>query len=171
MCSATHAGFRVRRSYADVREEAGLRSATGPGKPYWKSPDGSTGLVEPCIGIGAGAGADTGTGGRVEVEIVVVVVLVAIDAGACDLRVWMSMAVAAAPAAAPPAATMASVNLDMLTRPYFSSSLSSMSYCPIPLVVILLYQNKVEVQLHHKSCAPRFPDLTLHVDHTAMPSI
>ena len=42
MCSATQAGLRVRRSKEDVREFAGRRSATGPGKPYWKRPLGST---------------------------------------------------------------------------------------------------------------------------------
>ena len=43
MCSATHCGFRVRRSKAEVVERVGWRSDTGPGKPYWNRPLGSTG--------------------------------------------------------------------------------------------------------------------------------
>lgn len=45
MCSATQDGLRVRRSKALVRERVSIWSATGPGKPYWKSPAGSTGAV------------------------------------------------------------------------------------------------------------------------------
>ena len=43
MCSATHRGFRVLRSKAEVVERVGWRSEIGPGKPYWRRPLGSTG--------------------------------------------------------------------------------------------------------------------------------
>ena len=46
MCSATQCGFRVARLNDEVREEPARRSATGPGKPYWKRPFGSTGFVK-----------------------------------------------------------------------------------------------------------------------------
>ena len=56
ICSATHAGFRVRRSKDDVSEAAGRRSATGPGNPYWKRPLGSTCfLSQPSVTQEAGA--------------------------------------------------------------------------------------------------------------------
>lgn len=74
MCSATHAGFRVRRSYVDVRDAAGRRSFTGPGKPYWKTPLGSTGGARAAAtGLGM-AGTDeigVGRGGPVTVVVVV----------------------------------------------------------------------------------------------------
>ena len=79
MCSATQCGFRVRRSKEDVREAAGRRSATGPGKPYWKIPLGSTGLwaaMAGCVILGTG-GRGVGLGG----PVVVVVVVVVMDGG------------------------------------------------------------------------------------------
>lgn len=102
----------MRRSYDEVNEAAGRRSATGPGKPYWYRPLGSTGVK------GTGAfeiGAVTGTGGAgiVEDEVETVVVLVAIDGVCAGFLGPYSAAVAAAPAAAPPTATRARVNLDM----------------------------------------------------------
>lgn len=71
-----------------MRDGALRMSATGPGKPYWKTPAGSTGgrAGSRCErGIGA---AGTGTGGAgavrdvVEVEVVVVaMVFVAVSLG------------------------------------------------------------------------------------------
>ena len=67
MCSATQDGLRVRRSKEDVRALTGRKSATGPGKPYWKRPFGSTGGVMAVMGL------DMGTG--VEGVVVLVVIL------------------------------------------------------------------------------------------------
>lgn len=84
MCSATQAGFLVRRSYEDVKDAAGLRSATGPGKPYWKRPEGSTGAGM----LAEKAGEDSGTGGAGVVEEGVVTVVVIATEGVCGcLRV------------------------------------------------------------------------------------
>lgn len=82
MCSATHAGFRVLRSYDDVREAAGRRSLTGPGKPYWKRPFGSTiALRAAAAAAGEGMAGTEGTGaGRPgPVTVVVVVVMDGVD--------------------------------------------------------------------------------------------
>jgi len=75
MCSATQVGLRRRRSKEETREARVARSATGPGKPYWKSPAGSTGgartvVVDKTAGTGIAALV-------VEVEVVDMVVLVA----------------------------------------------------------------------------------------------
>ena len=65
----------MRRSKEDVSEAAGRRSATGPGKPYWKMPLGSTGLWAATAGYGIPetGGRGAGRGGPVVVVVVVVV--------------------------------------------------------------------------------------------------
>ena len=63
MCSATQCGFLLARSKEDVREAAARRSATGPGKPYWKTPAGSTGGTAGTLGSSLRMG--TGGGGVV----------------------------------------------------------------------------------------------------------
>jgi hypothetical protein len=57
----------------------GRRSAMGPGKPYWKTPFGSTGACtfRGC-GNGCGAGGPVGVG-----EVTVVVVVVTAGEGDC----------------------------------------------------------------------------------------
>src|SRR5689334_20545927 len=73
MCSATHAGFRVRRSKEEVSEGAGRRSFTGPGKPYWKRPLGSTtGVLVAGEGIAGTEWIGAGRAGPVTVVVVVV---------------------------------------------------------------------------------------------------
>lgn len=112
MCSATQNGFLVRRSKEEIRELRVARSATGPGKPYWKSPAGSTGAVmarAPGKGTGAGRVADAVGEGGVEsvggVGLVFLVVGLARD---------MLAAVTAAPVAALTAAMIANVVFDIL---------------------------------------------------------
>lgn len=75
MCSATQDGLRVRRSKEDVRAFAGRRSATGPGKPYWKRPFGSTGGATAVTGLDMGTG--TAGSGEVVDGVETVVLLVA----------------------------------------------------------------------------------------------
>jgi hypothetical protein len=96
----------------DVREAAGRRSFTGPGKPYWKTPLGST-IARLAAAAGEGiAGTDVaGRGGPVTVVVVVVVV-----GGRDSFFPESRAAVAAAPAAAPPAAIIAKVTLDMVVE-------------------------------------------------------
>ena len=69
MCSATQAGLRVRRSKAEVVDGVGWRSETGPGKPYWKRPEGWTGAISSLEGVG---GIGTGGWGVVGADRVVV---------------------------------------------------------------------------------------------------
>ena len=69
--------MRVRRSKEDVRELADRRSATGPGKPYWKRPFGSTGGVMAVMGLDMGTGTGGSGGGEVVDGAETVVVLVA----------------------------------------------------------------------------------------------
>ena len=75
MCSATQCGLRRARSKQEVREAAARRSATGPGKPYWNTPEGSTGGTAGTLGssrrIGRGGGGVVRVG---SLEMVVVVV-------------------------------------------------------------------------------------------------
>jgi len=110
MCSATHVGFRRRRSKEDTREARVARSATGPGNPYWKRPAGSTGATANEV-----AGLDAGTG-RFElvVDVVEIVVLEATAWTLFSLRVEYIAAVAAAPAPALSAAMIAIVDLDIV---------------------------------------------------------
>lgn len=111
MCSATHEGFRRRRSKEEIRACRVARSATGPGKPYWKRPAGSTGdMISPAgIGTGIGAGADV-------VEVAETVVAETKGAGFFSDRVEYIAAVIPAPVAALAAAIIAKVVLDMLAR-------------------------------------------------------
>lgn len=116
MCSATQLGFRRRRSKEETSESRVARSATGPGKPYWNRPAGSTGeRCFDCIGIGTAAG--TGGGSVVEVvevaEIDVDVVAIA-WAFFSPERVEYIAAVTPAPVAALTAAMIARVVLDIL---------------------------------------------------------
>ena len=112
MCSATQKGFLVRRSKEEMRELRVARSATGPGKPYWKSPAGSTGevrAVAPGKGMGAGrvleGEGEGGVDSRVGVGCFFLSVGVARD---------MLAAVTAAPVAALTAAMIANVVFDIL---------------------------------------------------------
>lgn len=88
---------------------------TGPGKPYWKSPFGSTtGLRAAAAGIGTAGTDGIGAGRGGPVTVVVVVVDTAVGGRGCFLdEVEYIAAVAAAPAAAPPAAMIANVSFDM----------------------------------------------------------
>jgi hypothetical protein len=87
MCSATQAGLRVRRSYEDVRDGVGRRSAMGPGKPYWKRPLGSTTgasvmlpVRDGVTGSGrTGIGAGMGEAGEVLLLRTVVVEVTVVD--------------------------------------------------------------------------------------------
>jgi hypothetical protein len=118
MCSATQLGFRRRRSKEETSESRVARSATGPGKPYWKRPAGSTGWRRffDCIGIGTAAG--TGAGSVVSVvdvaEIEVDVVAIACAFFSEPERVEYIAAVTPAPVAALTAAMIAKVVLDIV---------------------------------------------------------
>jgi hypothetical protein len=111
MCSATQEGLRSRRSKEETRAFRVARSAIGPGKPYWKSPAGSTGgiISFPAIGRLAGTGA-----GREVVEVADIVV--------DDFAAWIFFserveyiaAVTPAPVAALTAAIIAIVVFDMV---------------------------------------------------------
>lgn len=109
MCSATQEGLRSRRSKEDTRACRVARSAMGPGKPYWKSPAGSTGEIISFAGKKpvTGAGTDVVDVAETDVE----------DAIACaffsDLVEYIA-AVTPAPVAALKAAIIAKVVLDML---------------------------------------------------------
>lgn len=96
-----------------MRDAAGRRSATGPGKPYWKRPLGSTGAtaVERMNGSGR---AGIGAGGPVVVGKVEIVVVVVETMGACLGLLEYSAAVTAAPATALVAAIAAIVIFDMV---------------------------------------------------------
>ena len=98
-----------------MSEAAGLRSATGPGKPYWKRPFGST---SGCLAANAGEGTPgVGAGGAVrDGAPVVVVVVVVITGGGVSFFVLYRAAVAAAPVAAPAAAMRANVTFDMVVK-------------------------------------------------------
>ena len=116
MCSATQDGLRVLRSKEEVSEAAGRRSATGPGKPYWKIPAGSTGPVTAFVGKMGAAG-----GGALAPLLVVLtdVVVVAIEGLGVSLRDANIEAVTAAPVAALAAAIRAKVAFDMAFRRAF----------------------------------------------------
>lgn len=118
MCSATQKGFLVRRSKEEMRELRVARSATGPGKPYWKSPAGSTG-AERAAGVRA-PGKGTGAGRvAVEVEVGVGGSAVGVAVGlfflsGVGLASDMLAAVTTAPVAALTAAMIANVVFDIL---------------------------------------------------------
>ena len=106
MCSDTQTGLRVRRSKADVVAGVGWRSDTGPGKPYWRRPEG---LIGGNRSLTSGRAPGTGTGGDVVVGRSVVVV-----AGTFRSLWENRAAVAAAPVAADTPAMMARVVFDMV---------------------------------------------------------
>lgn len=111
ICSATHDGFRRRRSKDETSACRVARSATGPGKPYWKRPDGSTGGIITVVAIGMVCGDGIG------VEVVEVAEIEVLDAAAWTFfseRVEYIVAVMAAPDAALMAAMRAIVVFDML---------------------------------------------------------
>ena len=114
MCSATQKGFLVRRSKEEIRELRVARSATGPGKPYWKSPAGSTGGLA-AVGRGRAPGAGAGTG---TVEVAGVLVDGVVGVGCLfflsGVARDMLAAVMAAPVAALTAAIIAKVDFDIL---------------------------------------------------------
>lgn len=115
MCSATQCGFLVVRLKDEVSEHAFRISETGPGKPYWKTPAGSTGGWRGTALRGSGTGA--GGGGVVRValgfETVVVVVAMVVAGDSFLLPIPYRATVVAAPTAAEAPATTAMVNLDM----------------------------------------------------------
>ena len=112
MCSATQAGLRVRRSNAEVVERVGRRSEIGPGKPYWKRPEGFTGWIKSFLdkGMGTGAAGDLGV-----VDVGTVVVGVGWSGGiSCrSRRDERKAAEAAAPVAAETPAMIARVVFDI----------------------------------------------------------
>lgn len=108
MCSATHAGFLVRLSKADVVDRVGCKSLTGPGKPYWKKPDGSTGGMMALEGKG-----DIGTGGWGVVDVGEPTTVDTGDVETFRSRVEKRAAAAAAPVSADTPATTAKVVLDI----------------------------------------------------------
>ena len=120
ICSATHAGFRVRRSKADVVDGVGCRSETGPGNPYWKSPAGFTGAWVSLVGKGLWAGVEDGCG----VVVGIIAIGVADAEGALrSPREEKKAAVAAAPVAAETPAIIAKVVFDI-----FESTVLSLSF-------------------------------------------
>ena len=97
------------------------RSLTGPGKPYWKIPDGSTGGIMGPGMVGSSwrtpaSGRSTPVRVALGIVVVVGVVVVVASFGVCllDPPNPYIAAVVAAPTAADAPATMASVNFDML---------------------------------------------------------
>ncbi len=110
MCSATHAGLRVLRSNAEVVDRVGRRSDIGPGKPYWNSPEGLTGVIKSFLDRGTGNGA----AGFVGVGTVVVEVGGSVGT-LRSRRDEKNAAEAAAPVAADTPAMMARVVFDILS--------------------------------------------------------
>jgi hypothetical protein len=112
MCSATQCGLRVWRLKEERWDGVVERSEMGPGKPYWRMPEGETG--ETVAGVGGLPG--TGESGEVLVGAVVVGLGVVVeDLGCCfGLEEEEKMAaVTAEPANAEAAAMRARVVLDM----------------------------------------------------------
>jgi hypothetical protein len=114
MCSATQEGLRSRRSKEDTSALRVARSATGPGKPYWKRPVGSTGGIISLADMGSVDGTEAGT---LVVDFGAADVADVADATVCsffsDLVEYMA-AVTPAPVAALTAAIIASVVLDIV---------------------------------------------------------
>jgi len=111
MCSATQEGLRRRRSKEEMSAGRVARSATGPGKPYWKSPAGSTGGIMSFADRGRGPGTGAGT------EVVEVADTAVLDCAACNFfseRVEYIAAVMPAPVAALTAAIIANVVFDIV---------------------------------------------------------
>lgn len=107
MCSATHDGFLVRRSKAEVVERVGLRSETGPGKPYCIRPEGSTGINSFAV---KRENAGVAAAGEVLVGVVIGLV-VEVEGLRSEL---MKIVAAAAPAAADTPATIANLDFDIV---------------------------------------------------------
>ena len=122
MCSATQYGFRRVRSNDDVKDGAARKSLTGPGKPYWNTPEGSTGGIAGTRGSSRNTGTGTGAGGAGDVldgpfdvdrvDVVATVVCASV-CFLCDPPKPIKAAVVAAPTAADAPATRARVNFDM----------------------------------------------------------
>lgn len=106
MCSATHDGFLVRRSKAEVVESVGLRSETGPGKPYCMRPEGSTGISSFAVKL-----ENPGVAAAGEVFVGAVFGVVAEFEGLRSDP--MKIVAAAAPAAADTPATIANLDFDI----------------------------------------------------------
>jgi hypothetical protein len=117
MCSATQEGLRRRRSKEDINAFRAARSATGPGKPYWKRPAGSTGGIMPLDSVFCATGRDTGIGAGKDVvdDAVTDVELVTAWIFFSD-RVEYMAAVIPAPVAAETPAMIANVVLDMILK-------------------------------------------------------
>ena len=134
ICSATHKGFRVRRSKEDVVESVGRKSEIGPGKPYWKSPLGFTGGTSSL----RGRGGDAGTGGREDVVVEAVETVGEGGVALSRLRLEKMAAVVAAPAAADIPAITANVAFDILDygferRLYTEQPAKAQAYVPAAL--------------------------------------
>jgi hypothetical protein len=113
MCSATQCGLRVWRLKEERWDGVVERSEMGPGKPYWRTPEGKTGEIV----AGVGGLLRTGESGEVLIEAVVVGLGVVVeDLGCCfGLEEEEKMAaVTAEPANAEAAAMRARVVLDMV---------------------------------------------------------
>jgi hypothetical protein len=112
MCSATQCGLRVWRLKEERWDGVAERSEIGPGKPYWRMPEGETGE----IGVGVGGLPGTGEGGEVLIGAVVVGLGVVVEGLGCCFGLEEEdkmAAVTAEPAKAEAAAMSARVVLDM----------------------------------------------------------
>ena len=135
------------RSKAEVRELAARRSEMGPGKPYWKTPEGST---------GAGAGMGTvGSSRRIgkeadeawDVEGVVVLVAVIVCVSSCR-RGPPKLYTAAAPTAADAPATIARVNLDML---FAASGIGSWEFRRRGIRICMIFYHRTLAAIMYES--------------------
>ena len=92
----------------------------GPGKPYWKRPEGSTGATAAAATLGSIVPMAMGAGGRGAVlegtAMVGCVDVLAWTTGSCCLLVPKNAAVVAAPTAAEAPATAARVSLLMIVE-------------------------------------------------------
>ena len=115
MCSATQCGLRVWRLKEERWDGVAERSEIGPGKPYWRMPEGETGEIVARVGGLPG----TGEGREVLIGAVVVELGVVVEGLGCcfGLDEEEKMAtVTAEPANAEAAAMRARVVLDMMGR-------------------------------------------------------
>jgi len=94
------------------------RSETGPGKPYWKRPEGSTGATAAAATLGSIVPMAMGEGGRGAAlegtAMVGCVAVLAATTGSCCRRAPKNAAVVAAPTTAEAPATAARVSLLMV---------------------------------------------------------
>ena len=132
ICSATQAGFRVRRSKADVVDGVGCRSETGPGNPYWKSPAGLTAVRISLVE--KGCWSDVEGGGEVAVGIIATGVADA-EGALRSPREEKKAAVAAAPVAAETPAMIADVVFDILTSRVVSPRFFGEKASSYPLLI------------------------------------